>query len=393
MHIKNKNLVWVLSLFVIVVVSNSAYRINNHIKLKKMIGQMVMVGFRGTIPQDSEVQDMEDDVAKGNIGGVIEFSSDFANGIKAGLSGSEIRKQTKSRNIISTKQVKKLNKYFSDAASRGGQPALFIAIDQEGGPVSRLMPEHGFTATLPSEKEMAKKYTPQQAEEQYKKMGQAIHSLGFNLDFSPVVDIDINPDNPAIGALGRSFSSDPKLVTEYARAAMKGLIAAHVLYSFKHFPGHGSSKGDTHKGIVDVTKTWSDKELIPYYELVKTNMPGTVMVAHITNMNLDSKYPASMSYKIIDGILRKKIGFNGVVISDDLQMGAISEQYNLSQTLYHAIMAGNDVLLFGNNLVYTRNLGRIVQKEILKLVNSGKISKERIKQSYDRIIKLKQKIK
>jgi beta-N-acetylhexosaminidase len=164
-----------------------------------------------------------------------------------------------------------------------------------------------------------------------------------------------------------------------------------VLTSLKHFPGHGSSVGDTHKGFVDVTNLWKPVELEPYRLL--NHKADTVMVAHVFNKKLDAKYPATLSKKTVNGLLRKKLGFNGVVITDDLQMGAISKKYGLKTTLQLAINAGDDILLFGNQLdprkvVSTKRLVETIKE----LVKEGKVSTDRIDRSYARIGRLKKKL-
>lgn len=306
---------------------------------------------------------------------------------------AEMRKQIKTRNIIDVDQVAKLNKFLSNAAVKNGHPKLFVSIDQEGGRVSRLLPEHGFNHVVPSAADIAKTMHGDSVRTMYSELGNGLSKLGFNINFAPDVDVNVNPNSPAIGAMGRSFSLHPSVVTTYGRAAANGLTDAGVLYSYKHFPGHGSATNDTHDGVVDITKTWTASELIPYKELVYTDMPGMVMVAHVRNDNLDPEFPASLSYKIITGLLRNQIGFDGVVTSDDLQMGAIYETYGLRETLRYAILAGNDVMLLGNNLMYTQNLGRVAHAEIMDMVNRGEVPKSRIKQSYDRIFRLKNKLK
>jgi beta-N-acetylhexosaminidase len=164
-----------------------------------------------------------------------------------------------------------------------------------------------------------------------------------------------------------------------------------VLTSLKHFPGHGSSVGDTHKGFVDVTNLWKPVELEPYRLL--NHKADTVMVAHVFNKKLDAKYPATLSKKTVDGLLRKKLGFEGVVITDDLQMGAISKKYGLKTTLQLAINAGDDILLFGNQLDPRKVVSTIKLVETVKqLVKEGKVSKARIDRSYARVQRLKKKL-
>jgi beta-N-acetylhexosaminidase len=162
-------------------------------------------------------------------------------------------------------------------------------------------------------------------------------------------------------------------VAHYANIFINAMHTHGVLTSLKHFPGHGSSMGDTHKGFVDVTKLWKTKELEPYRLLAQT--ADTVMVAHVFNKNLDAKYPATLSAKTVNGKLRQEFGFSGVVITDDLQMGAINKKYGLKNTLKLAINAGNDILLFGNQLsvksmVKTSTLVNTVKS----LIKSGEVS-------------------
>jgi beta-N-acetylhexosaminidase len=358
-------------------------------QLSNMVGQMILVGFRGATPADASVQELARDIGKGRIGGVILFDVDVEKGGAAGLAGDKLRARTKSRNIIDVAQVKRLNAFLSDAARAGGRPPLFVSVDQEGGKVARLKAEHGFDFAMPTAKKMSK-LSSQEITTLYNKLGARLKDLGFNLNFAPCVDIDVNPKSPAIGAMGRAFSKDPNKVARYGQFAAIGLIRAGVMSSFKHFPGHGSAGADTHEGLVDITNAWREYELAPYSSVPDFTM---VMVAHVVNGKIDPDYPASLSAKTINGLLREKIGFDGVVISDDLQMGAIYGHYGLTETLRLAILAGNDILLLGNNLKYTENLGRAAHAEIMKMVHDGKIPRARIRESYDRIMKLKYKLK
>jgi beta-N-acetylhexosaminidase len=194
-----------------------------------------------------------------------------------------------------------------------------------------------------------------------------------------------------IHGLGRSFGKDPKTVTKYASVFIDAMHTYGVLTSLKHFPGHGSSVGDTHKGFVDVTNLWKPVELEPYRLL--NHKADTVMVAHVFNKKLDAKYPATLSAKTVNGLLRNKLGFDGVVITDDLQMGAISQKYTLAQTMQLAINAGDDILLFGNQLDPRKTVSsKKLVETVTGLVKKGKVSKERIETSYKRVQKLKQKL-
>ena len=370
-------------------------------ELSRMVGQMILVGFRGATPDALPVQELANDIRAGRVGGVILFSSDVARGREMDLSWDEIRSANKVRNIVNVNQVKALNEYLQDAARDSNRPPLFISIDQEGGRVVRLTLDHDFDFIMPNARTQAADYTTEQVERMHYILSTRLRALGFNLNFAPVVDIDINPDSPAIGRLGRAFSSDPMTVVAYARAAMTGMERAGMIWSLKHFPGHGSARGDTHFETVDITNVWSDVELVPYRELLvptptgpglRIAQNGMVMIAHVFNRNIDDRFPASMSYRTIEGLLRRGMNFDGVVISDDLQMGAIYQNFGLRETLKHAILAGNDIMLLGNNMTYTPNLGRAAHAEIMDLVRAGEIPRMRIVQSYNRIMKLKSRV-
>ncbi len=353
--------------------------------LKMMIGQMIMTGFHGNGAgqNEADLKIVESQVRRGIIGGVILFDIDLHGLQKRGIAPGEIHNHVFSSNIKNVNQVKALNERLQNAAGGG----LFIAIDQEGGAVQRLKPAHGFAST-PAAADMA-----HDSIETYKiayDLGRRLHELGFNMNFAPVLDVNVNPDCPVIGKRGRSFSDNPKLVVRFAGAFGRGLNDAGLAYSFKHFPGHGSSTMDSHKGITDITNTWREYELEPYRVLAAKNPRGAmVMVGHIINRNIDD-VPASLSPRTI-GMLRD-MGFDGVVVSDCMNMGAISNQYGRRDAIFRAINAGNDLLVFSNNLIYDAYTGDDVYAIIVDLVNSGEIKKSRIRESYRRIMKLKKSI-
>lgn len=341
-------------------------------KISKMAGQMILVGFRGTGTglYESDVQLVEQEIKRGHVGGIILFDKDVTSDYGP-------------RNVENTGQVAALNKRLQNAAPI----PLFVAIDQEGGMVNRLKKEHGF-ATTPSAKSLGHG-TSENTYNVANDLGTRLAGLGFNVDFAPSVDLDINQNNPIIGGKERAFSADQKTVIAHADAFAQGLKNAGIIYSYKHFPGHGSSTGDTHHGVVDVTKTWSDTELAPYRTLVNSNMPGMVMVAHVTNKNIDENYPASLSKKTIGGILRDELKYDGVVITDDLQMGAIVAEYGAEEVIRLAIDAGVDVLLMGNNMTYDANIASKTHAILMKMVKDGTLSKMRLQKSYQRIMNLK----
>lgn len=341
--------------------------------LDTMIGQMLMAGFRGyDVDEDSTIIE---DIRQRQLGGVILFDRDMT------------RLFWDSRNIKNPEQVRRLTDSLKGAATI----PLLVAVDQEGGKVQRLKAKYGF-ATTPSAQELGG--GPDSAVlAAAGTIGSTLNSVGFNLDFAPVADVNINPDSPAIGALGRSFSADPKRVAACDRLFMDGLMQHGIIGCLKHFPGHGSAGSDSHLGLTDVTDTWSDRELIPYRRLIADGTARVIMTAHIFNAHLDPEYPATLSHKVITGLLRGELGFNGVVITDDMNMKAITAHFGPAEAVRLAIQAGADILLFGNNLDYDPQIVRKAHTMIRKLVDSGEISETRIEQSYARIMRLKEELR
>jgi len=342
------------------------------LEIEKKIGQMLMIGFYGTkAPQNSQICQ---DIQRYHVGAVILFDVNPSNRLKP-------------KNIENKMQLKKLTTQLQKCAYDG---KLLIAVDQEGGKVQRLKSKYGFYGKFPKASDLSK-MNEKDIYKTYAKMSAELKSVGINYDLAPVVDLDINMKNHVIHGLGRSFGKDPKIVAKYASSFIAAMHSNRVLTSLKHFPGHGSSVGDTHKGFVDVTHLWKNVELQPY-QLLK-NKADTIMVAHVFNQRIDSEYPATLSRKTIQGLLREKIGYEGVVISDDLQMGAISQKYSLKETLKLAIHAGNDILLIGNQLSPSsiKSTKKLV-KTIGSLLKSGNIQKEEIEKAYQRIQRLKAKL-
>ncbi len=337
------------------------------------IGQMIMIGFRGLSVDDKSP--VVADIRKRKIGGVILFDYD-------------VPSKSPIRNIESPHQVHSLVTSLQGASSI----PLFIAIDQEGGRVSRLKEKFGFPPTVSEgylgkidDCEVTKRYTERTAE--------TLADLGINVDFAPVVDLNINPENPVIGKLERSFSADPDIVARHSIVYIEALHKYGILSAIKHFPGHGSSSSDSHKGFVDVTESWSPDELKPFETIIQSGICDMVMTAHIFNAKLDPLWPATLSHKIIGGILRDDMGFDGVVVSDDMQMDAIRSFYGLERAITMAIGAGCDMLIFANNSIFDEDIATRATGVIQKLVTAGEIQSERIDESYRRIMRLKKKLK
>ncbi len=351
--------------------------------LEEKIGQMVMVGFRGTsVNQNDAIYKMVKDY---HIGGVVLYSRDLPS------------KETEKRNVESPEQLKKLNADLQAIDST----KLIISIDEEGGFVTRLSVEDGFEYHK-SHQAIGELNNADSTKIWAQNMAAELSSLGINMNFGPVTDININPENPIIGKRERSFSDSVDVVINNSRIFIQEHTQHGIVCVPKHFPGHGSSQNDTHKGLADVTNTWSKKELKPFKALVDDGALNVIMTSHVYNKNLDT-LPATLSPKIIDSLLRKDFGFDRVIMSDDMQMRAISNFYDFETSIEKAITAGVDILLFSNNaapcpedeedcvkIPFDPEIGKRAIDHILALVKEGKISEERIDESYQRILKLKE---
>lgn len=338
-----------------------------------MIGQMIMIGFRGkSIDEVSPV--IKEQIQKGQAGSIVLFDYDVVN-------------KEFDRNIESPGQVRQL---VADIQELAPQP-LIVAVDQEGGRVNRLKPRYGFPG-LPSAQHLGELNNPDSTAYYARLNAENLQSLGFNVNFAPVVDLNVNPGNPVIGGIERSFSADPETVIRHARTWISVHDSLGVASVLKHFPGHGSSTSDSHEGFTDVSNTWQPVELEPYRQLLQTDAAVSVMTAHVYNNRIDSLYPATLSPHYINGLLRDSIGFGGVVFSDDLNMKAVHGLFGFDTIILKSIEAGVDVLTFGNNLEYDESIAPKAIQTIRRLLDEGKISPERIRTSYDRITALKAKL-
>jgi len=332
------------------------------------IGQMLMVGFGGT--QIKEDDPLLAEIAKGTVGGVILFEKNI----------DSVDSYHRYKNLTFT-----LQKYSS--------VPLFMAIDQEGGRVNRLKTKYGFPRSVTAE--YLGKLDNEDSTRYYAQTTAAtLAALGFNVNFAPVLDLASNPGNPIIAKIGRAYSADPMVVAKHAAIITQEHTRMHVITVGKHFPGHGSSKSDTHKGMADVTTTWKENELQPYKSLIDSGLLKGVMSAHIVNKNLDnSGLPGTLSEVILEGILRQRLGFDGVVFSDDMQMHAITKHYGVEKALTLGINAGLDVVIYSNNINASKDRGfDYLHTLIKKLVLEGEIKQSRIDQSYTRIMNLKKEM-
>jgi beta-N-acetylhexosaminidase len=345
--------------------------------LQEKIGQLLLVGFRGATPAECDL--IVRDIRAHHVGGVILFDQDMA--------GGTIDSGPRRRNIVSPPQVKTLLAHLQAQAAL----PLLTAIDQEGGRVNRLKPDYGFPATVSAE-ELGGLDRPEETQRHAEAIARTLATAGINWNLAPVVDLDANPDNPIIKGKRRSFGADPAKVARHAGAFVAGHRRHGVLTCLKHFPGHGSAMGDTHLGYVDVTQTWHERELLPFRELIAAGQCDAVMSAHVFHAKLDPEFPATLSPAVINGLLRKRLGFQGLVASDDLEMKAISSHYGLERSVPAALNAGVDLLCFGNNLTYDPDIAPKVAAILGKAVAAGVVSSARIDEACGRVLALKRRI-
>jgi beta-N-acetylhexosaminidase len=323
-------------------------------KLTSKIGQLLMVGFHGTTPS-KEVQDL---IKKHRIGGVILFS----------------------RNIKDPVQCAKL----TDALQKLSPDApLLIAVDQEGGRVSRLAPP--FTQ-FPPARALGKSDSVTLTYSVAEAMAKELAAVGINMNFAPVLDVDTNPKNPIIG--DRSFGSSPTLVSKHGLAMIVGMHDQKVIPCGKHFPGHGDTAADSHETLPVVNHPISrlaDMELKPFIHAVENRL-SCIMTAHVRYSQLDDKFPASLSKKIISQLLRKTIEFEGVVVTDDLEMKGITDGFSIPEAAVKAVQAGSDLIL----VCHSAEQQTAVMEALIHAVENGTISEARLNDSLNRILRLKE---
>jgi beta-N-acetylhexosaminidase len=315
------------------------------------------------------------DIRQRNLGGVIFFDRFLAG-------------QSPDNNILSAEQTKKLIDTLQDGAAM----PLLVAVDQEGGKVNRFRKERGFPETPPAA-ELGSHPDTTATMAAAEQTASLLAELGFNLNLAPVVDLDIFALNPIISKYQRCFSALPDHVADHAAAWIHAHRRFGVLTCLKHFPGHGSAREDSHLGFVDISRYWQPAELTPYRRLIESGTVDTVMTGHLFNDVIDSEYPATLSEKTISTILRKEMGYQGPVLSDDMQMRAISSRYGLEEAVCRAIGAGVDLLIFGNNLEYNPDIVKKVIKAATTAVRKGTLSETSIDAAWQRVQLLKQSLR
>jgi beta-N-acetylhexosaminidase len=322
------------------------------------IGQMLMPGIAGPAVDDEAIQF----IADFRVGGIW-------------LASGNIHDVTQVQNLIAT-----LNDLQKNS---GARVPLFISIDHEGGSVNRFPYLSGITA-FPSPMAVAATGNAELAYQMGLAQAQELRLLGINMNLAPVLDVNINPLNPAIGT--RSFGSDPAIVTQFGMEYLRGLKDGGIIGVGKHFPGHGNTTVDSHRDLPVVDATLDVLEavdLVPFRVAVSQGVPA-IMMGHLLVPALDPDLVTSLSPKTVDGYLRDQLGFGGLVVADDIEMGAIVRYQQLGNAAILAVQAGADLIP-----IATRQPTALIRNALLEAVNAGQISEERINQSVRRILRLK----
>ena len=340
--------------------------------IKHKIGQLFLLGFRGESINASHP--VAEDISQRNLGGIVLFDRLLA------------RKEAHN-NITSASQVKALTTTLQGFA----RTPLLIGVDQEGGMVRRLKPDRGFPATA-SAAELGQKNDRTLTAIHAITTAATLQAVGINFNLAPVVDVNTFPENPVIGMLERSFSPSPAIVSVHAGEWIKAHNKLGVLTCLKHFPGHGSSRADSHLGFTDITESWQASELQPYKELIASGLAESIMTGHLFHKGLDSVYPATLSAGIINRLLRQELQFTGLVISDDLQMKAITDKYGLEEAACLALAAGVDLLIIGNNLDDDPGVLARIIPAILMAIESGRLPENRVNEAWERVQRIKRKL-
>jgi beta-N-acetylhexosaminidase len=329
------------------------------------LGQLLLVGFRGTAGDGNA--ELEALLCVQRVGGVILFA----------------------RNISDAAQIRHLTEWMRERSRACTGRELLIAVDAEGGRVMRLGTDVGYTPTLSAE-ELGRGNDLTLTELEAIRIAGRLRAAGINWNLAPVVDVGYNPANPVIVGVGRSFGASPVLVAHHARAFIQGMRSEGILTSLKHFPGHGSSFADSHLGFVDVTDTANrEVELLPYRVLIGEGLADSVMTAHVFNRRLDGQYPATLSPPTITGLLRAELGYGGVVVSDDLRMGAIDQHYGLGDAAILAVAAGVDVLLIADDrLPDGRSAATVVLAALHQALDAGRLELAQVEAAQIRVRRL-----
>ena len=336
------------------------------------LGQLFLVGFDGCTLAHSPW--LRAALNHDQVGGVLLFDRNVDGSVQNFSSPADLRCLT------------------TELRQQAAGP-LLIAVDQEGGKVRRLKEKNGFPATR-SAAELGKEPPACSTSLAAAAMAATLAEYGINFNLAPVADLNLNPASPIIARWERSFGSSATQVAAHCQAFIAAHHSCGIACCLKHFPGHGSARGDTHLGFVDITHDWQAIELEPYRILIDAGCADAIMTAHVTHrgLELNDTLPASLSPAVLTALLREKLGFNGVIVSDDLQMKAITAQYGYKEAVRRAVLAGTDLLIVGNNLLRHPDALAEGIATVAELLAQGMLDEERIRASLARIAHLKQQI-
>lgn len=291
-------------------------------------------------------------------------------------------------NIVNAEQAVEINNDLRSHIEMVSEVEPFVAVDQEGGPVMRVF--DGAT-DFPSNMAVAATGNPENAYSEGLMLGRELASMGFNMDLAPCVDVNSNPNNPVIGV--RSYSDNPKLVGEFASEFIRGMQESRVLACAKHFPGHGDTSVDSHYGLPVIDKDIEEireADLYPF-KVVVENGAEAVMSTHIVFEAIDEKLPATLSPAVLTGVLRGELGFDGLIVTDGMQMGAIVKNFGIAEGCVMAVKAGADLLVTGSGNMSQSDIRaqRDAYLAVVNAVRNGEIGEDRIDESVMRILQTK----
>ena len=359
---------YIISVILFISSVKEVYSESQYDSLKIKISQMLIFGI-GDAQKVLEEDSLLEAYSNTHLGGIILFEKN-----------------------ISKKRSKNHLKALIDEIQSVSKIPSFVAIDEEGGKVNRLKPMYGFHVTR-SAKYLGEINNLDSTYFYAKKTSDLLKEIGVNVNFAPVVDLALNTSNFIYNA-ERSFGKDSDRVFFHARNVVNAHRENDIVTVLKHFPGHGSSTTDTHKEFTDVSSSWIVEELFPYHKMMIEDKVDAIMTSHVVNSKIDdSMLPATLSERSINKLLRGFMDYKGVVFSDDMQMGAITKNFGLKESIIYAINAGVDVLIFSNNQLYK---DQVKPDEVISIiedgVRNGEISLLSINESFKRIHNLKKKI-
>ena len=327
-------------------------------ELAAAVAELLLVGFYGANARSLSARLLARQVRRGQVGGVFFVAQNI--GTNAELTG--------------------LLRLF-----RTGPTGPLLAIDHEGGVVQRLTEAHG-ASRLPAARKVAMSMSPTEARQIYAQAAQELASLGFNVNLGPVLDVD-DPENLAIGKPKRSYGTDPERIAAYAEAFAGGFASAGVLCAAKHFPGHGRSVDDSHYGVADISARWTEAEMEPFAQLFASpHSPAMVMVGHLRlDQVAPDGRPATVSPPIVTGLLRKKFGYEGVVMTDDIDMDAVSSFMRRKEAFVQAIAAGNDLIMIKNLFGYDPLMPQRAVRWVRKAIARGILTEAQIMEAAARV--------